>query len=98
MKLKCGQRVKGTGEPTNPILFDGLNADTILQIAMHTEGAAGPELVLALLVWMHKHGDACALHSNQPEPVYAPYSNHSNPSRGLECSGGLSPLSLSISA
>lgn len=31
--------VEGTAEPTNPILFDGLNADTILQA---TQGAAGP--------------------------------------------------------
>ena len=42
MELKCGQLVEGTSEPTNPILFDGLNADIILQVAMHTEGAAGP--------------------------------------------------------
>lgn len=34
--------VEGTTEPTNPILFDGLNADTILQATMHTQGAAGP--------------------------------------------------------
>ena len=34
--------MEGTTEPTNPILFDGLNADTILQATMHTQGAAGP--------------------------------------------------------
>ena len=34
--------VEGIAEPTNPIIFDGLNADTILQAIMHTEGAAGP--------------------------------------------------------
>ena len=31
MKLKRGQLLEGTGEPTNPILFNGLNADIILQ-------------------------------------------------------------------
>ena len=34
--------VDGIAEPTNPILFNDLNADTILQAAMHTQGAAGP--------------------------------------------------------
>ena len=34
--------VEGIAEPTNPIIFDGLNADTILQATMHTQGAAGP--------------------------------------------------------
>ena len=34
--------VDGIAEPTNPILFDELNSDSILQAAMHTQGAAGP--------------------------------------------------------
>ena len=32
----------GNPDPVNPILFDGLNADTIRQAALHTHGAAGP--------------------------------------------------------
>ena len=34
--------VDGITEPTNPILFDELNSDTIHQAAMRTQGAAGP--------------------------------------------------------
>ena len=31
-----------TPEPVNPILFDGLSPETILQSALHTQGSAGP--------------------------------------------------------
>ena len=39
-------------DPTNPIMFDGLNADTIFQATMHTQGAAGPS-GLDAQAWRH---------------------------------------------
>ena len=37
-----GTLLNGDPEPVNPILFDGLDADTIRQAALQTQGAAGP--------------------------------------------------------
>ena len=34
--------IEGEPEKANPITFEGLDADAILQAALHTNGAAGP--------------------------------------------------------
>ena len=54
--------VGGIAEPTNPILFDCLNADTILQASILKEQQV-------LQAWMHKLGDVCVHHSNLSQPV-----------------------------
>ena len=88
--------VEGTAEPTNPILFDGLNANTILQAAMHTHARSSRPFwfgctSLAMHVLIIQISLNQSLHrTNRCRQVD---SNHSNPSRGLECSCGLSPYS-----
>ena len=77
--------LEGIMEPTNPILFDGLNADTILQVAMHTQGAAGPS-GLDAQAWRRMCSSFKSASTNLLLCISRyrqAYSNHSNPSGRL---------------